>query len=393
MRSSSLVFALALIHALLPPASAADPVVPGFTVETYAAVDRPVRIAFDDSGHLFVGRNVSTGQIARVAPGGVASLYGPSLADPDAVIPIDPAGLVAGAPGSVIAGGIWDSSSGHITEILPDESGQVLWGPSSAFHNPSDFAYDSSGRLLLVDFTSSSVLVSTGGFPTVLCAVPSPAVNLAVDDADNVYVASNDGVIRVYDSSGALVNGLLVDSLNGIVAPNIGPGGAWGNDLITIGNGMLLSIAPDGTQTVLGTGFPAGASAITGAAFGPDGALYYSVYAADEIFRIVPEPVASPVVAASPLADRLHQNAPNPFTGFSTVAFSLDRPGHAQVDVFDAAGRRVDRLHSGALGAGRHSLRWTAEDAFGRPLATGTYFYRLTVDGHLAGTRKAVVVR
>ena len=45
------------------------------------------------------------------------------------------------------------------------------------------------------------------------------------------------------------------------------------------------------------------------------------------------------------------------------------------------AGREVRVLQDGPRAAGRHTVRWDGTDGGGRPVASGTYFARLTVDG------------
>jgi hypothetical protein len=80
---------------------------------------------------------------------------------------------------------------------------------------------------------------------------------------------------------------------------------------------------------------------------------------------------------------------PNPFDGRASISFTLDRPGRAAVDVFDAAGRRVTKLLDGERDAGAHVLSWSGRDDAGRRVASGVYFVRLRADGQ---TRMASVV-
>jgi len=84
--------------------------------------------------------------------------------------------------------------------------------------------------------------------------------------------------------------------------------------------------------------------------------------------------VAAPLVAA---ASNAHFGvAPNPFRADATVRFTLERPGHARIDLFDVAGRRVARLVDREQGAGAHGV---AID--GRDLSPGVYFLRLEAGG------------
>jgi flagellar hook assembly protein FlgD len=49
--------------------------------------------------------------------------------------------------------------------------------------------------------------------------------------------------------------------------------------------------------------------------------------------------------------------------------------------VYDVSGRLVTVLADGAAEAGNHAARWDGRDAQGRPVSSGVYFCRLTVDG------------
>lgn len=84
----------------------------------------------------------------------------------------------------------------------------------------------------------------------------------------------------------------------------------------------------------------------------------------------------------------LDQSFPNPTAGSSTVRFQLPRTASVRVDVYDVQGRRVQTLTDRRYQPGEHDVDW---DASG--LATGTYLYRLMVDGELVATKRATVVR
>ena len=60
--------------------------------------------------------------------------------------------------------------------------------------------------------------------------------------------------------------------------------------------------------------------------------------------------------------------------------------------VVDVAGRLLCELHVGDLDAGEHVFTWDGTDRAGRPLASGTYFYRV-VAGAESAAGKLVLVR
>lgn len=82
---------------------------------------------------------------------------------------------------------------------------------------------------------------------------------------------------------------------------------------------------------------------------------------------------------------------PNPFNPQTTLRFELARSGHAVLEIFDLAGRRVRTLVSGELAAGGHALRWDGNDDGGRALASGSYLGRLRTGGDLALVKMQLV--
>lgn len=78
---------------------------------------------------------------------------------------------------------------------------------------------------------------------------------------------------------------------------------------------------------------------------------------------------------------RLGQNYPNPFSTSTTIFFSLDVSSHVQLVVYDVAGRRVTTLLDARLPAGEYQAPWEGVDRKSGSVATGIYFYVLSVDG------------
>jgi hypothetical protein len=74
---------------------------------------------------------------------------------------------------------------------------------------------------------------------------------------------------------------------------------------------------------------------------------------------------------------------PNPFAFVPTASFdfALPKAGPATLEVYDASGRLVRELLTGALPAGDHTAAWDGRDAGGRPAPAGVYFVRLGLPG------------
>ncbi len=89
-----------------------------------------------------------------------------------------------------------------------------------------------------------------------------------------------------------------------------------------------------------------------------------------------------------PEAFLLDQNYPNPFGSATAVQYHVSSPSDVRLEVFDIQGQLVETLVSGRQAEGTHTADWDA-----RGLASGTYFYRLSVGGRTISTKKAVLVR
>ena len=81
------------------------------------------------------------------------------------------------------------------------------------------------------------------------------------------------------------------------------------------------------------------------------------------------------------------QNYPNPFNPSTTLVYSLEKPGHARLEVFDMQGRRVATLVNEDKSAGRHEIMWRPAE-----LASGIYFSRLTV-GAETDTKRVTLLK
>jgi hypothetical protein len=83
---------------------------------------------------------------------------------------------------------------------------------------------------------------------------------------------------------------------------------------------------------------------------------------------------------------------PNPFAGTTAFAFALPHAGSVELGVFDANGRQVRVLLSGAIEAGVHRGIWDGRDDRGQDLPTGIYLYKLNAEGRQL-TRKVTLLK
>ena len=67
---------------------------------------------------------------------------------------------------------------------------------------------------------------------------------------------------------------------------------------------------------------------------------------------------------------------PNPAAGAVILPLRLPRAGHARVQIFDVAGRRIATLFEGTAPAGLLPVKWDGRDARGRAVGSGVYWVR-----------------
>jgi hypothetical protein len=85
---------------------------------------------------------------------------------------------------------------------------------------------------------------------------------------------------------------------------------------------------------------------------------------------------------------QLFQNYPNPFNPSTTITYILDQPSEIKIQVFNMLGQKVATLTEATKSAGKHSLRWNAEE-----FSSGVYIYRLEVEGKRSVTKKLMLLK
>lgn len=90
-----------------------------------------------------------------------------------------------------------------------------------------------------------------------------------------------------------------------------------------------------------------------------------------------------------PKTYELNQNYPNPFNPTTTIKFSIPKPGNVTLKIYDITGREVRIIiNNMQLNAGTVTHTFDGND-----LASGIYFYSLSIDGNLMDTKKMVLVK
>lgn len=91
------------------------------------------------------------------------------------------------------------------------------------------------------------------------------------------------------------------------------------------------------------------------------------------------EPMSA--AAASPVDYILEQNYPNPFNPETRINFQITEGGYVRLSITTLDDQEVRQLLADNLTAGAHSISWNGRDNRGMTLPTGSYLYKLQVNG------------
>jgi DNA-binding beta-propeller fold protein YncE len=165
-------------------------------------LDSPQFLAFDQAGNLYVS-NYGQNDVVKFTPAGVGSVFA-GISFPD--------GMTFDGSGHLLIG----SDMGYLEKF--DTNGVLVSTLYSTVQNVNGLAVDSAGNV----YAANSLIGGTiekfdpNGVGTVFAARLYPSYGMAVDDADNIYVAYDyDNLIYQYapDGSGT------VYATNGMHAP------------------------------------------------------------------------------------------------------------------------------------------------------------------------------
>lgn len=89
----------------------------------------------------------------------------------------------------------------------------------------------------------------------------------------------------------------------------------------------------------------------------------------------------------------LHPNYPNPFNSVTRIEYQLPVRSQVTLTVYDVRGNPVKRLVNEWQVAGLHTLRWDGTSENGQPLASGIYFYVLSIEKEYRLVRKMTILK
>ena len=120
-----------------------------------------------------------------------------------------------------------------------------------------------------------------------------------------------------------------------------------------------------------------------------DAVLTFTV-AADAIANYNGSPPTAQIPVTASQENALIANFPNPFNPETYISYQLAEPSEVTLTIYTLSGQVVRRLVQAHQAAGAYEAYWDGRSAFGQPVASGVYFYRLTA-GDFTATRKMLI--
>ncbi len=113
---------------------------------------------------------------------------------------------------------------------------------------------------------------------------------------------------------------------------------------------------------------------------------------------IIFPPISAEVTADGellPNVSKLIGNYPNPFNPETTISFSLTTESSENISliVYNIKGQKVKTLANNNFDAGTHQVVWNGKDNNNHPVASGIYFYQLSIDDKVIASKKCLLLK
>jgi len=97
----------------------------------------------------------------------------------------------------------------------------------------------------------------------------------------------------------------------------------------------------------------------------------------EDQFSFIPTAVDDRNRPDVPQSLALFQNYPNPFNSATNIRFSLDKPSHISLKIYNILGQEIIELLDDEVVPGIYSIQWNGKNTFGQPVSSGLYFAKL----------------
>lgn len=87
-------------------------------------------------------------------------------------------------------------------------------------------------------------------------------------------------------------------------------------------------------------------------------------------------------ITTIPLKFDLGQNQPNPFNPETRIQYEIPKEGHVILTILNLSGQKIATLVDTINQPGRHEVTWSGKSDTGEKVASGMYFYQLSMNNH-----------
>lgn len=103
-------------------------------------------------------------------------------------------------------------------------------------------------------------------------------------------------------------------------------------------------------------------------------------------------PLSNRASNKKPKDSKIMEIMPNPFTGTTTISYSLSKEAKAQIGIYNSTGRKVKKLVDKVQRAGYYNITWDGIDERGNQVPHGIYFCKFKA-GEYQSVRKIVYLK
>jgi hypothetical protein len=131
--------------------------------------------------------------------------------------------------------------------------------------------------------------------------------------------------------------------------------------------------------------------------------LYLCYLQQGRIYRFTPSATQVDDDNNPPMSNQLAQNYPNPFVGgassladgnsITVIPYTLTQAAQVEITLYNLQGQFIQVLVSQNHIAGKHVTTWDGRDSNGQSLPSGTYLYRLKINGNFVGTKRLLLMK
>jgi hypothetical protein len=92
-------------------------------------------------------------------------------------------------------------------------------------------------------------------------------------------------------------------------------------------------------------------------------------------------------------SDLLFQNYPNPFNPTTTIEFLLKNDSNVELSIYNIKGQKIKKLINNEFTKGNHSVLWSGDDESGKPISSGVYYYKLSINRKIEVVKKCLLLK